>query len=97
MDIDPTTLGAVLFVSTPVTLLILRIFVLPDGASLDDFVAPLMDLEWPHGVQEEESVRWRVELLTPPERQVAAPNQLPAVRAENVDGADRGLQAKPAA
>ena len=96
MDIDVINLGAVLFALTPLTVLFLRIFVLPDRASLDDVIAPRMDLEWPAGIQEEESVRWRDELFTPGDRHVPAPTTLPAVTAERIDGASVNLESKPA-
>jgi hypothetical protein len=68
MDLDLTTLGALLFVAAPLVLLILRVFVIPDGASLEDLIAPRMEMEWPQGVQEEEPVPWRTELLSPRDR-----------------------------
>jgi hypothetical protein len=99
MDIDPTTLGAVLVVLTPLALLIVRIFVLPDGTSLDDLIAPRIDLDWPRDVQEEEPVPWRVERLTPrgPSIANAAPTPLPVSRAHDVDVDLAGLESKPAA
>jgi len=79
MNIDPTTLGAVLFVLTPLALLIVRIFVLPDGTSLEDLIAPPMDLEWPCGVQEEEPLHWQVERLSPRKPSIPTPAQTPLV------------------
>jgi hypothetical protein len=75
MDLDLTALGAALIVVTPLALLILRIFVIPDGASLEDLIAPPLDMEWPYGVQEEEPIPWRTELLTPRDRRVSEPTR----------------------
>ena len=72
MDIDTSAVGTVLFVTLPLTALIVRIFVLPDEMSLDEFVAPPME-DGPHGVQEEEPARWRPERLTPRERALSDP------------------------
>jgi hypothetical protein len=68
VNLDLADIGAVLFVFTPLALLVLRILVIPDGASLEDLIVPRMDFDWPHGVQEEEPVRWQVERLTPRDR-----------------------------
>ena len=65
MNLDVADIGALLFVFSPLALLLLRIFVIPDGASLEGLIVPRMDFDWPHGVQEEEPVRWQVERLTP--------------------------------
>ncbi len=46
-------------------LAVLRI-VAPDGIDLDDILQRPIDRDCPRGVQEEEPVRWRVELLNPP-------------------------------
>ena len=73
MNVDLTAVGAVLFVATPLVLLIVRIFVIPDGASLEDLIAPRLDLDWPQGVQEEEPVPWQTEMLTPQDRRASAP------------------------
>ena len=80
MDLDLTTLGALLIVASPLVLLIVRIFIIPDGTSLEDLVAPRLDLEWPHGVQEEDLVPWRTELLTPRDRRLAEPRRRQLVR-----------------
>ena len=71
MNLDLADIGALLFVFTPLALLLLRIFVIPDGASLEDLIVPRMDFEWPRGVQEEEPVRWQVERLTPRDQRVS--------------------------
>src|SRR4029079_12030953 len=63
MNIDLSNVAAVLVVISPLALLLVRLFAVPDGVSLDDVIPPLQELEWPRGVQEEEPVRWRVELL----------------------------------
>ena len=75
MNLDLADIGAVLFVFTPLALILVRIFVIPDGASLENLLAPRFDLEWPHGVQEEEPIRWRTELLTRPDRRLPEPNR----------------------
>jgi hypothetical protein len=68
VNLDLADIGALLFVFTPLALLLLRIFVIPDGVSLEGLILPRTGFEWPHGVQEEEPVRWRVERLTPRDR-----------------------------
>ncbi len=75
MDLDLTTLGAAAFVLTPVIALLLRIFVVPGGTSFDDLIALRFDLEWPQGVQEEDPIPWRTELLTRPDRRPTEPNR----------------------
>ena len=80
MELDLTALGALLFVTAPVVLLITRIFIIPDGVSLDDLIAPRMDMEWPRGVQEEDPVPWRTERLAPRDRRVAEPQPRQLVR-----------------
>jgi len=74
MNLDLADIGALLFVFTPLALLLLRIFVIPDGASLEDLIVPRMDFEWPRGIQEEEPVRWQVERLTPSDQRIPEPN-----------------------
>ena len=56
VNLDLADIGALLFVFTPLALLLVRIFVIPDGASLENLVVPRMPFEWPHGIQEEEPV-----------------------------------------
>ena len=73
MDLDLTALGPLLFVALPLVLLLVRTFVIPDGASLEDLIAPSSDLEWPQGVQEEEPIPWHPELLTPRDRRASEP------------------------
>ena len=72
MNLDLADIGALLFVFTPLALLLLRIFVIPDGASLEGLIVPRTDFEWPHGVQEEEPVRWQVERLMPRDQHLPA-------------------------
>jgi hypothetical protein len=79
MDLDLTALGPLLFVALPLVLLLVRTFVIPDGASLEDLIAPRMDMEWPHGVQEEEPVPWRTELLIPRDRPASEPARQPVL------------------
>ena len=55
--------------------LILRIFVISDGASFEDLVVPRNDMDWPPGVQEEDPLPWRPELLTPPDRRTHEPTR----------------------
>ena len=73
MNLDLADIGALLFVFTPLVLLLLRIFVIPDGARLEDMIMPRMEFDWPPGVQEEEPVRWQVERLTPRDQRRPAP------------------------
>ena len=91
MNLDLADIGAVLFVFTPLVLLLVRIFVIPDGASLEDLIVLRMDFEWPHGVQEEEPVRWQVERLTPRDQRVqgAAPRPAAAHAASGLRSAVR--------
>ena len=78
MNLDLADIGAVLFVFTPLALLLVRIFVIPDGASLEDLIVPMKSSEWPHGLQEEEPVRWRIERLTPRDERVPEHTPQPA-------------------
>ena len=89
MNLDLADIGALLFVFTPLALLLLRIFLIPDGASLEDLIVPRMDFEWPRGVQEEEPVRWQVERLTPRDRR-------PPKRTLTDDSAPRRVRARAA-
>lgn len=68
MEFDLTTVGAVLFVLSPLAALILRVFVMTDEEGLDRVWVPRFDLEWPYGVPDEDFVPWHVERLTPHER-----------------------------
>jgi len=70
MNLDLADIGAMLVVFTPLALLLLRIFVIREGASLEDLIVPRADFEWPRGVQEEEPVRWQVERLTPSDQRL---------------------------
>jgi hypothetical protein len=83
---DLTNLAAVLIVVAPLALLLVRIFMVPDGVSLADLIPPPRELDWPRGVQEEDPVPWRVEHLTPPDRGNRSMSPMPAVRAERVEG-----------
>jgi len=78
VNLDLADIGAVLFVFTPLALLLVRIFVIPDGASLEDLIVPRMGFEWPHGLQEEEPVRWQIERLTPRDERVPERTPQPA-------------------
>ena len=91
MNIDVADIGVLFFVFTPLAFFLFRIFVIPDGASLEDLIVVRMDFEWPHGVQEEEEpVRWQVERLTPRDRRVSgSATQTGAVRREQLVVGDR--------
>lgn len=93
MDVELTTI--VLLVGTPLALVMLRLFVVSDGISLEDLVAPPTEMPWPHGVQEEEPFRWRVEALTPRDRDVRTID-LPMTRPEHATAARAGFGSKPA-
>ena len=43
MNLDLADVGALLFIFSPLALLLLRIFVIPDGASLEGLIVPRMD------------------------------------------------------
>jgi hypothetical protein len=75
MDLNLSDLGAVAFVATPIVVIILRIFVISDGTSFEDLFVPRYDMEWPPGVQEEEFIPWRPELLTRPDRRAQEPTR----------------------
>lgn len=96
MDIDLSNVAAVLVVVSPLALLLIRIFAVPDGVSLDDVIPPLRELEWPRGVQEEEPVRWRVERIRPP-RQIAPAQRRASSQGDRVDPAGVGLGSNTAA
>jgi len=75
MNLDLADIGALLFVVTPLALLLVRVVLIPDGSSFEDLFVPRVGVEWPSRVQEEEPVRWHVERLTPRGRRV--PQQTP--------------------
>lgn len=75
MDLDLTTLGAVVFVATPMVAIILRIFVVSDVASFEDLVVPRYDMDPPRRVLEEDLIPWRIESLTPPDRRAPEPTR----------------------
>jgi hypothetical protein len=64
---DPTTLfdlfGAIAIVAVPA--IVLRRFAGSEGPGLEAMFGMPFDPPWPRGVQEEEPVRWRLELLRP--------------------------------
>ena len=78
MNLDLADIGAVLFVMTPLALVLVRILAIPDGASLEDLFVPRVGVEWPSRVQEEEPVRWHVERLTPRDERVPERGPQPA-------------------
>jgi hypothetical protein len=96
MDVDLSNVAAVLVVISPLALLLLRLFVVPDGVSFDDLIPPLQDVYWPRGLQEEEPVRWRIERLSAP-RQVAAPPDRVSVTGAHSDPTGAGQRSKTAA
>ena len=53
-----------LLISVPLLVILGRIAFIPNGVSFEDLLGRT-DLAWPHGVQEEEPVRWHVERLRP--------------------------------
>ena len=65
MNLDLADIGALLVVCAPFAILILRIFVIADGGSLDGLIVPRTDFEWPVGVEDEEPVHWRTDVLVP--------------------------------
>ena len=71
MDL-PTIAGAVLVAGVFVFLIALSR--LPgDGPGLAELFTSTTELGWPRGIQEEEPVRWRVELLEPRAQTVERP------------------------
>jgi hypothetical protein len=92
MDLDLSSIFLVLFLLAPLMALIVSL--LADGSRLE-IPNGIQALEWPHGVQEEEPVRWRVERLSRPRRQ--EPEALVTPRRGGVDGPRGELGSKPAA
>jgi hypothetical protein len=56
--------GTALLVLFPLFMLALLRVIAPEGVDLDEMLRLPPDPEWPRGTQEEEPVRWRVELLS---------------------------------
>ena len=56
--------GPALVVLFPVLMLALLRVIAPDGVDLDEVLRLPPDPAWPRGTQEEEPIRWRVELLS---------------------------------
>jgi len=99
MDIDLSNVAAVLFVISPLVLLLIRLFVVPDGMSLDDVIPPMEELRevWRGGLQEEEEpARWRIERLTVPRQTAALPDGA-SVAVEDADPNGAGLASRTAA
>jgi hypothetical protein len=67
MDIFLLLLGGSIIAGA---LVVARALVNPSGVTIDDLLTR-PDLAWPHGVQEEDPVRWRIERLTPPGRRAS--------------------------
>ena len=63
MELDPRAVSILLVALLLLIMLIVRRMVAPEGVTFEDLFAARMDLGWPRGVQEEEPVRWRTELL----------------------------------
>src|SRR5689334_9051562 len=79
-----------------------RVLLIPGGMTIDDLLRRT-DLEWPHGVQEQEPEPWHFEKLTPPghrraARQAAAATTRPPTRPTlgTFGRRDRGHGARPA-
>ena len=65
-----TTLTAIaVLVAFPFVLYGLVRLLAPTGAAFSSLFAPIASPDWPPGVQEDEPVRWRVELYRSSERQ----------------------------
>jgi hypothetical protein len=54
--------GATALIAAP-AILISRLLANADGGTLADLFAIPLDPPWPHGVQEEEPIRWRMQAL----------------------------------
>jgi hypothetical protein len=63
--------GPMLIVLFPLFMLALLGIIAPRGVDLDELLRLPTDPDWPRGIQEEEPVRWRVELLSRPGNQSA--------------------------
>ena len=72
MDLLDLLQGPALVFLFPVIMLALLRVIAPDGIDLEAMLRLPSDSAWPRGMQEEEPVRWRVELLSRPRNQPAA-------------------------
>lgn len=63
MDLDSPLAGAALIAAFPVLMRILTSVLAPDGYRAADLFKAPIELGWPCGVQEEEPVRWHVEVF----------------------------------
>jgi hypothetical protein len=63
MDFDPIIRAGLALVALVGLLIVLRMAIVPDGVGFEDLFGSVNDHVWPHGVQEEEPVRWRPECL----------------------------------
>jgi hypothetical protein len=62
---DPQTfIQAVALVLALAALIVLLRVIVPDGVDGGNLFVSDSDLRWPRGVQEEEPIRWRVELIS---------------------------------
>jgi hypothetical protein len=63
MDLILLIEAAAIFAAALALIVILRVIV-PQGAEGPNLFAVETDLGWPQGIQEEEPIRWRVELVS---------------------------------
>jgi hypothetical protein len=56
--------GPAVIVLVPVLMLAILRVIAPEGVDLDEILRLSPDQDWPRGRQEDEPVRWRVELLS---------------------------------
>lgn len=56
--------GPAIVILFPLFMLVLLTIIAPDVVDLDSLLRLPADPQWPRGVQEEEPVRWHVELLS---------------------------------
>jgi hypothetical protein len=64
MDVDPIIRAGLALVALVGLLMVLRMAIVPEGVGFEDLFGSVSDPAWPHGVQEEEPVRWRPERLS---------------------------------
>jgi hypothetical protein len=79
ISIDALT-GAAILVTFPLLMLVLLMVIAPNGVDLDELVKRPTEGGWPRGVQEEEPVRWRLDLLSPRIEAPGTGRPEPAVR-----------------
>ena len=64
MDVDPIIRAGLALVALIGLLMVLRMAIVPEGIGFEDLFGSASEPGWPHGVQEEEPVRWRPECLS---------------------------------